>query len=86
VTTGVPGCSGRQSTDARVIDPDLITARLRLRRWRLEDKEPMAAINRDPEVTRYLNRPVDEDAVESFFGLVVEHWSTLALGSGPTLA
>jgi RimJ/RimL family protein N-acetyltransferase len=63
-----------------VIDPDLITARLRLRRWRLEDKEPMAAINRDPEVTRYLNRPVDEDAVESFFGLVVEHWSTDGFG------
>lgn len=40
----------------------------------------MAAINRDPEVTRYLNRPVDEKAVTAFFGLVVEHWSTKGFG------
>lgn len=40
----------------------------------------MAAINREPEVTRYLNRPVDEDAVEAFFGLVIEHWSAYGFG------
>jgi len=33
------------------------TERLLLRRWRETDIEPMAAINRDPEVARYLNRP-----------------------------
>ena len=40
----------------------------------------MAAINRDSEVTRYLNRPVDEDAVAAFFGVVVEHWATHGFG------
>lgn len=40
----------------------------------------MAAINRDSEVTRYLNRPVDEEAVAAFFGLVVEHWSMHGFG------
>jgi RimJ/RimL family protein N-acetyltransferase len=40
----------------------------------------MAAINRDSEVTRYLNRPVDEDAVKAFFGLVNEHWNTRGFG------
>lgn len=36
---------------------ELITARLRLRRWREEDIEPMDEINADPEVAQYLNRP-----------------------------
>ncbi|MGF1475671.1 MAG: GNAT family N-acetyltransferase [Geminicoccaceae bacterium] len=33
--------------------PTLTTARLRLRRWRWSDLEPLAAINADPEVMRY---------------------------------
>lgn len=40
----------------------------------------MAAINRDPEVTRYLNRPVDEQAVEAFSGSVIDHWSVHGFG------
>ena len=40
----------------------------------------MAAINRDPEVTRYLNRPVDEQAVEAFFGVVSDHWDRHGFG------
>lgn len=36
-------------------DPELLTPRLRLRRWRDEDEEAIAAITADPEVTRYLN-------------------------------
>ncbi len=58
----------------------LITPRLRLRRWRGEDAEAMAAINRDPEVTRFLNRPVDEPAVEAFFGVVTDHWNEHGFG------
>jgi len=41
----------------------------------------MAAINRDPEVTRYLNRPVDEPAVEAFFGVMAEHWARHGFGA-----
>lgn len=33
--------------------PTLRTARLVLRRWRESDREPYAALNADPEVTRY---------------------------------
>lgn len=40
----------------------------------------MASINRDPEVTRFLNRPADEAAVEGFFALVTEHWSAHGFG------
>jgi RimJ/RimL family protein N-acetyltransferase len=59
---------------------ELSTPRLRLRRWRPQDEAPMAAINRDPEVTRYLNRPVDEGAVQAFFGLVTAHWDEHGFG------
>ncbi len=34
----------------------------------------MVEINRDPEVSRYLNRPADEPAVAAFFGQIVGHW------------
>lgn len=58
----------------------LHTSRLVLRRWREGDESAMAAINRDPEVGRFLNRPVDEDAVAAFFGSMVGHWDIHGFG------
>jgi len=58
----------------------LLTDRLRLRRWLARDEAPMAAINRDPEVARYLNRPTDEAAVAAFFGDVAAHWERYGYG------
>lgn len=60
---------------------EIRTERLLLRRWGPEHEQPMAEINRDPEVGRYLNRPVDEQAIAAFHGQVVEHWE--AHGFGP---
>ena len=40
----------------------------------------MAAINRDPEVTRYLNRPIDDQVVEAFFGVLTDHWTGHGFG------
>ncbi|MBV9808685.1 MAG: GNAT family N-acetyltransferase [Solirubrobacterales bacterium] len=59
---------------------ELRTSRLLLRRWRVQDQLEMARINRDPEVGRYLNRPVDEEAVAAFFGQIVEHWERHGFG------
>jgi RimJ/RimL family protein N-acetyltransferase len=59
---------------------ELRTPRLLLRRWRAEDQPAMAQINRDPEVRRYLNRPVDEAAVAAFFGQIVGHWDEHGYG------
>ena len=56
---------------------ELLTARLRLRRWHAGDIEPMAAINRDPEVTRYLSGARDPDA---FAELVRGHWDAHGYG------
>ncbi len=58
----------------------LVTERLILRRWEPEDVAPMAAINRDPDVTRLLNRPVDEAAVAGFVDVLLEHWRVHGYG------
>jgi RimJ/RimL family protein N-acetyltransferase len=60
--------------------PELQTERLLLRRWRPEDEAPMIAINRDPEVTRFLNRPIDEAAVAGFHGEMLDHWERHGIG------
>ena len=57
-----------------------MTPRLRLRRWRAEDEAAMAAINADPAVTRYLNRPVDAAATAAFYAGVAEHWDEHGFG------
>ena len=59
---------------------ELRTERLLLRRWRPEDEFAMAQINRDPEVGRYLNRPVDAQAIAAFYGLIGQHWDTHGFG------
>lgn len=59
---------------------ELRTARLLLRRWRAQDAAPMAAINSDPEVARYLNRPITEAALAAFHPFMVEHWERHGFG------
>jgi RimJ/RimL family protein N-acetyltransferase len=59
---------------------ELRTARLRLRRWQPEDEAAMAQINDDPEVMRYLNRPVGTAATRGFFEAVTAHWAEHGFG------
>lgn len=59
---------------------ELRTPRLLLRRWRAEDELRMEHINRDPEVARYLNRPLDEVSVAAFYTSMVEHWQKNGFG------
>ena len=59
---------------------ELRTPRLLLREWREEDEALMLAINSDPEVAQYLNRPVDERSVARFFSDVVAHWALHGYG------
>jgi RimJ/RimL family protein N-acetyltransferase len=59
---------------------ELLTPRLRLRRWSADDFEPMAAINRDPAVTEFLNRLVDEAATQAFLAKTVDHWGEHGFG------
>lgn len=59
---------------------ELRTGRVLLRRWRPQDEQEMARINRHPEVGRYLNRPVDDQAVAAFHGLMTGHWDRHGFG------
>lgn len=50
--------------------PELVTARLRLRRWRDEDRAPFAALNADPRVTEHFVSALDRaesDALVTHF-------------------
>ncbi len=58
----------------------LETERLVLRPWRDADVEPMAAINRDPEVARYLNRPTDDASMRAFHAGMLDHWARFGFG------
>ncbi len=40
----------------------------------------MASINRRPEVARYLNRPPEDGAADSFVGSSIEHWAQHGFG------
>jgi len=59
---------------------ELRTERVLLRRWRAEDEREMARINREPEVARYLNRPVDEGAIAGFYAVICAHWEQHGFG------
>jgi RimJ/RimL family protein N-acetyltransferase len=59
---------------------ELQTPRLLLRQWQPGDEVAMAAINSDPEVTRYLNRPVGAAATRAFHAGSVAHWQTHGFG------
>ncbi len=59
---------------------ELRTERVLLRSWEPADEPEMARINRDPEVARYLNRPLDEHGVSTFFDAMVSHWEHYGYG------
>ncbi|MDT0449102.1 GNAT family N-acetyltransferase [Streptomyces hesseae] len=53
------------TTTLRTSTPRLTTPRLTLRRWREDDVEPMAAINADPEVMRWIGDGSVRDRAET---------------------
>jgi RimJ/RimL family protein N-acetyltransferase len=59
---------------------ELLTPRLRLRRWRPADEGPMAAINSDPAVTEFLNAPIDAAATAAFLQRTRTHWDEHGFG------
>ena len=62
---------------------ELRTARLLLRSWRDEDQLPFAAINADPEVTRYLGgggRPLSNLETAAFLDRSRRHWEHWGYG------
>ena len=50
------------------------TQRLLLRAWQPSDAAPFAALNADPEVTRYLNGPMRRDESDDLIARIRAHW------------
>lgn len=64
----------------RAADGSLTTARLVLRRWRDDDRRPFAAINADPEVTRYLSGPMSRAESDALVDRIIVHWERYGYG------
>lgn len=68
---------GRSMTDKPI---ELETPRLRLRTWRDEDLEPLAALCADAEVMRYFPQPLDRDESAALLARIREHFATHGFG------
>ena len=70
---------------------DLVTPRLRLRRWRPEDLEPFAALNADPDVMEHFPSMLSREETAAAVGRVEKHfedrgygfWAVEAPGQAP---
>jgi RimJ/RimL family protein N-acetyltransferase len=56
------------------------TPRLLLRMWLPEDGAPFAAMNADPEVTRYVGGPLDRAASDALLARLVAGWAADGYG------
>jgi RimJ/RimL family protein N-acetyltransferase len=56
------------------------TERLLLRAWQPSDEAPFAALNADPEVTRYLRGPMRRDESDDLLARIRAHWQDHGFG------
>src|SRR6266487_2428382 len=56
--------------------PRLATARLLLREWRDEDREPFAELNADERVAAFLSGVRDRAASDAFIDRIVARWAS----------
>jgi len=73
-----PAGTGRPP--AAVPIPEVLTDRLVLRGFRDDDREPFAALNRDPEVMRYFVRTLDRAGSDERVDRILDQWRADGLG------
>jgi ribosomal-protein-alanine N-acetyltransferase len=56
------------------------TARLLLRRWGDDDREPFAALNADPEVMRHFPAPLSRDESDALVDRIEQHFERHGFG------
>lgn len=56
------------------------TDRLLMRRFTNDDREPFAAINADPDVTRYLSGPMTRAESDAYVERIRDHWDHWGYG------
>ena len=68
--------------DVRARSPVIETARLRLRLFRPNDLDDLAAMLRDPLVVRYVGdgKPADREVAQKALTSVIDHWRQHAFG------
>ena len=59
---------------------EIITPRLRLRKWRTSDLGPFAALNADPRVMEHLPKPLDQEETRAMIGRIEEHFRRHGFG------
>jgi ribosomal-protein-alanine N-acetyltransferase len=59
---------------------ELSTPRLLMRRWRPADREPFAALNADPEVMRYFEKPLDRAGSDAMIERIETRFGELGYG------
>jgi len=62
------------------VTPEIRTARLRLRGWREEDREPFAAMNADPVVMEHFVQPSTREGSDAFVDRIVARWRESGFG------
>lgn len=60
--------------------PEIVTERLRLRRWLPEDRAPFAAMNAHPRVAEYLPTPLSREDSNAFIDRVEAHFERHGFG------
>lgn len=56
-----------------MVTDEIRTARLLLRRWREDDREPFAALNADPEVMRFFPAPLTREQSDALVDRIEAH-------------
>lgn len=56
------------------------TERLLLRSWQPADEAPFAALNADPQVTRFLGGPMSRDQTDELLARIRSHWQQHGFG------
>jgi RimJ/RimL family protein N-acetyltransferase len=81
--TSTPSASGPrdvQATEGRFAIPRLVTARLLLRAFVADDLDPYAAMNADPEMSRYTGGTIDRTATWRLMAMLLGHWDLRGYG------
>jgi RimJ/RimL family protein N-acetyltransferase len=60
--------------------PEIATARLRLRGWRDDDREPWAALNADPEVMAHFPTTLSRATCDRLVDLTMDGWAENGFG------
>src|SRR5687768_13629832 len=70
----------QQNLGTMALPGELRTDRLRLRRWRPEDREPFARLNADPRVVEFLPQALSRDESDTLADRIEDHFQRHEFG------